>query len=377
MACIGLFFSCIFIIKAFNESKIYDNPWDNAKKALGAKIISMENTLKADLALKEGQYEKALLLISWNTSEDYYNRWTLQTILVYKNALQSNLSWLENAQILVAQAQKNLDIAKRLATAQRIKNAITDNQSTLNSLSTVVDIKNCYGRGDAVVRWINTTNNIIKGIKSTLDEEQWYISKRSASLDPSCYEKLNYILDTSREQVGLLDLQMQKNSIKYKSDLSDRIDEPAICIQSPYENILPSIRKGEAGLQEYEQQHQNTIEALKKNDSQSIKDVCDQSKNDAQINQKIESSVQELLQKLEENKIENQEKKRSSNQANYKDFFNEDEKNALLQIKKINQWRIENTLEIRGKWNYSPEKYINNMFNQFYGNSGDFINLHK
>jgi hypothetical protein len=135
--------------------------------------------------------------------------------------------------------------------------------------------------------------------------------------------------------------------------------------------------KGKQGLEEYQQQHQNTIDVLQSNDSQWIQELCNQTKNDAQINQEIENSVQELLQKLDKNKIENKEQTRSSNETQYKDFFNEDEKKALQEIQKINEWWIDTILEIRGKGNYTPEKYINDMFNQFYGNTGDFINLHK
>ncbi|MEI6672574.1 MAG: hypothetical protein WCL02_04425 [bacterium] len=52
-------------------------------------------------------------------------------------------------------------------------------------------------------------------------------------------------------------------------------------------------------MEAYQLQHINTTEALKNNEN--IKELCDQSKNDAQINQKIESAIQELLEKLEGN----------------------------------------------------------------------------
>jgi len=77
-----------------------------------------------------------------------------------------------------------------------------------------------------------------------LNQEEIYINKRAHSLDPVCYEKLVYILDSSREQVGLLQLQMQKNTTKYISDFSDKIEDPILCIQAPYENIISSIIKG-------------------------------------------------------------------------------------------------------------------------------------
>lgn len=130
-------------------------------------------------------------------------------------------------------------------------------------------------------------------------------------------------------------------------------------------------------MQTYQQQHINTVEALKINSTQSIKELCEQSKNDAEINQQIEDSVQELLQKLNDNKMENQTQKKSTNEVKYKDFFDENEKKILEEIQQTNHSRINTILDIRGKGNYDPERYINDMFNQFYGNSGDFIDLHK
>lgn len=376
-----LFFSCIFIIRAFNEWIIYDTLASTspniAQNILGQKIIKIKNTLEADKAIQKQEYERALQLISWNTSEDYYNRGTIQTLLAYQNALQSTISWLQNAQIFVAQAQQNFDIAKKLSRSKMITSAITDNQTTTMSLSAVVDIKTCYGIGQGIILSINDITTTIQNIKNVLDQEEMYINKRESSLDTTCYEKLRNIVDTSKAQVWLFQSQMQKNKIKYQSDFSKKIEDPIVCIQDPYDNILPSMIKWKQWLEAYQLQHMNTIEALKSNDNQSIKELCDQSKNDAQINQQIESSVQELLQKLEDNKIENQEQKRSTNEVKYKDFFDENEKRALQEIQETNQWRINTILDIRGKGNYSPERYINEIFNQFYWDSGDFIDLHK
>ncbi len=381
IACVWLIFSCISIIRAFNEWKLYDtlsgNTPINTQSILGQKITRIKNTLQANQSMQKQEYEEALQLISWTSSEDYYNRGTIQTLLAYKNALQSSISWLQNAQVFVAQAQQNFNIAKKLSTSKTITDAIVDNENTINSLSAVVDIKTCYGMWQAIISHINDITTTIKNIKDTLDQEEAYITKRASSLDATCYDKLQYIVDTSKEQVGLIQLQMEKNKTNYTSDFSDKIDDPIICIQTPYENILPSMIKGKQGLDEYQQQHTNTVEVLKSNNSQSIKELCNQTKNDAQINQQIESSVQELLQKLEDNKLETQIQKRSSNEVHYKDFFNEDEKKALQEIQKTNQWRINTILDIRGKGNYNAENYINDMFNQFYGNSWDFIDLHK
>lgn len=381
IACIWLFFSCVFIIQAFSEWKTYDvldsKQTVDIESRVGQKVMKIQHTVEANQAIQQQEYKKALQLISGNTSEDYYNRGTIQTLLAYQNALESSISWLENAQIFVAQAQQNFDIAKKLSRSKKISNAISNNERTITSLANGIDIKTCYSIGGNIIMDMKDIMTIIENIKDILKQEEIYIHKSISSLDTLCYEKLRTIVDTSKEQVSLFQWQMQKNMNKYKTDVSKKIEDPLRCIETPYENILPSMTKGKQGLQQYQQQHIATIEALRSNDAQSIKELCEQSKNDAQINQEIENAVQELLQKLEDNKIENQEQKRSTKEVKYKDFFDESEKKTLQEIQSTNQWWINTMLEIRGKGNYTPERYINTMFNQFYGNSGDFINLHK
>lgn len=386
LACIGLIFSWASIIKAFNEAKIYNARDSNVSitptSNLWAEIVKARNTRETNELIKQQEYEKALQNMSWSQGEDYYNRWTLQTLMAYTYALESNISWLENAKIRANQAQQNFDIAQKLADSQEIKKASRENAKTIAEVGVVITIKNCYGVGQGIVMNINTIiDTNIKGIKDALITEKEYIDKRKNTLSPICYEKLQYIVDASKEQVGELDLQMKKNRIQYISDLSDKIRDPILCIKTPYENIIPSLLKGQEWLEIYALQHQNTIAALKSNTSKSIQELCNQSGNDAAINQKIESSVQELLQKLQDNTTENnlssKEQQRASKEIKYQDFFNQDEQKILQEIEKTNQWWIKNTLDIRGKWNYTPERYINDMFNEFYGSSGDFIDLHK
>jgi len=91
-----LIFSCIFIINAANEGKLYDALSRDTDipvtSTLGQQIATIEQTIQANEAIKSHEYEQALLLISGTKSEDYYNRGTIQTLLAYKNALQSSIS---------------------------------------------------------------------------------------------------------------------------------------------------------------------------------------------------------------------------------------------------------------------------------------------
>lgn len=383
IASIWLLFCGIFVVQATNESKIYDKFYNNkniyTSEKIDQEITHIKNTLQANEAIKNQEYETALTLISGNTSEDYYNRWTIQTLLAYKNGLQNDISWRENAQVFIVQAQNSFDIAQKLWPSKTIKDAIIINKTTTTSLATVIDIKTCYWIGQHIITSIKTTQNIAEDIKELLNEEEIYLNKREQNLNKECYQKLEYIVDSSKEQVALLQLEMEYNKQTYLTDLSKRIENPLTCIQSPYENILSSLNKGNIWLQQYQKNHQNTIDALKKNTQESIYELCNETKNDSEINQDIEDSVQEMLEKLsnqQENPEENQATK-SSQEIQYKNFFTEDEKETLQEIQETNQSRIENILQVRGKWNYDVQKYLDNIFNQFYGNSGDFINLHK
>lgn len=122
----------------------------------------------------------------------------------------------------------------------------------------------------------------------------------------------------------------------------------------------------------YKQQHESTIEAIKSRDKNAIQQLCNQTKNDAQINQEIRDSVEEMLQKIENKK---ETTSTTSQTVDYKNFLQENEKKALQEIKTTNEVWINTIMKNKGQ--YIPQRYINDMFNEFYGNSGDFINLHK
>jgi hypothetical protein len=139
---------------------------------------------------------------------------------------------------------------------------------TINTLSPVIDIKTCYGIGQAIISKIKDIVSTVESIKKTLQQEDTDITKKAGTLNDECYQKLRSIVDSSKEQVGMLQIQMQENANTYRSDFSDKIKDPMICIQTPYDNILPSMIKGKQGLEEYQQQHQNTIDVLQSNDSQ-------------------------------------------------------------------------------------------------------------
>ena len=381
IASIWLIFCSMIIIRAFNDSLLLDGVSGrrNIDKYtdIANKTMEIKRTIKADEAIQKKEYEKALALSSGNKVTDYYNRGVIQTLLAYDNALHETLSWIDHARILLAQAQKNFDAAGRLSDSVSISEAVIKNQNTIDSLSTVVDIKSCYGIWQNSIIGLNWIMTTIYKTKDTLNQERWYLDQKSWMLPDNCRERLTKIVDMSYAQISSLWSQIQSNITEYRHAISERMTDPSICIDTPFNNIIPSISKAKEWLDGYHEQHINTVEALKSDDNEIISQLCDQSKNDAQINQGIDEALQELFQKLKEKTWENNEMTKNTNKEEYKDFFNQEEKKALEEINTTNKSRIEKILDIRGKGNYDAERYINEIFNGFYGNSGDFINLHK
>ena len=85
---------------------------------------------------------------------------------------------------------------------------------------------------------------------------------------------------------------------------------------------------------------------MQSKDPASLEALCQETKNDAQINQDIANDLQELLQKLQETQTT---QGKSTTDPQYKDFFNQNQKQILQEIKEINDGWIQNILEVRGK----------------------------
>lgn len=376
---IWLLFSSIWILQANNESKIYEALYTQnipATTRRWQKATNIQNIHEAYLATKNQEYEKALSYISGTDSEAYYNRGTLQTLLAYQNATQNTVSWMQTAQTYITQAQNNFALAKQLWVSSEMKNAITTNQKTLETLSPVIDIKTCYTIGQTIVDEISNIHQQTKDIDKLLEEERSQIQQASTRIGSDCSQKFITIINNDQQNITQFNQILDTNKKTYISDLSDKINEPILCIQTPYDNILPTIDQGKNTIKNYSAFHENIINTIQNKDSKRVKELCEQTKNDAQINQTLDNTIQKLLASLQENTMQQKIKKHSP-EVEYNNFFGEDEQKALQQIQQTNQSRIETILQIRSKGNYTPQKYIDDMFNQFYGNSWDFIDLHK
>ena len=317
IAWIWCIFSCRALIQIAYQSQANNLP-------------EIQKAIEANTAFTKQEYEKALELISGTKDEDYYNRGTIQTVLAYKYGVQNSVSWLELAQTYINEAQQSFELAKKLSSQKNILQAIHNNQQTVGTVSTVIDIKTCYSIGQGILTNMTNVIDTLQSIKSTLDTEIQTINSHKKNLETICYQKLQTIADISKQQIDMLDDQMQQNRKKHTSDFSDKKENPLLCIQSPYDNTIPFIEKGKKWLESYQQQHQSTIEALQSQNKTAIQELCNQAKNDSQIQEKLDTDIQEMIQKTEKNQKEPTTVPWQTTE--YKNFLWEDEKKILQEI---------------------------------------------
>lgn len=124
------------------------------------------------------------------------------------------------------QAQQNFEIAKKLTTTKNILAAINNNQKTTTTLATVIDIKTCYGIGQGILTNMTSIIDTIQDIETTLEKETKTLNENKNNLETLCYQRLENIANTSKEQTKSLNTQIQKNIKKYTSDFSDKRENP-------------------------------------------------------------------------------------------------------------------------------------------------------
>jgi len=359
IASIWICFSSIFIIQASYESK-----------TLTTLQHTKEIVQHINIYIGIEDFDTALQLITGEKAEDYYNRWTIKIALAYQNALKTNALWLETSQILLTQAKHNFDIAKQLWAKKNITHAIKKNIHTIETLSPIVDIKTCYSIGQSIHHEMNISQHILEETQQLLTEQELYIEERKNTIPTSCYMMLYNTQQRSKEQIDMMQQYVSTHTYIHTNDIIQRIEDPSICLDQPYKNIVTTLQQWNLWLEKFQKTHQNTNDTLKKNNKLRIHELCNQTKNDAEIHQHIEQPVRDMLESLESYT-------KAHEPLPQHIPFNKTDQHIIEEIKQINKERIHNTLDVRGKGNYDPRRHINTFFYEFYGNPDDFIDLRK
>ncbi|MFA5747483.1 MAG: hypothetical protein WC872_00035 [Candidatus Absconditabacterales bacterium] len=365
-----------------NQDSLFKINEDQFPKSLKPKI----KILKSESFINSGNYIQALKLNEGETAIGYYNRGTIRLLLAYNDALKNDVNSLVGSEDIVKQAINDFDIAQKINLDKSLEQKIKDNQLLAQEIGVLVGVKNCYGQGGNIIDSLRSFSKNIDDINETVKQESEYLAKNkkfiNQNFDENCFDKLNKITDTSKVQLKILQKNINDYENKYKTDLSYKLYDPSLCLSDPFDNILISLQDGKQGIQEFGYNHQNSLSALKNKDYDLIKLMCEQTKNDSQINEKIDNSLKQLFKSLDQNinkkkedQSDNVQQSGRSNNINYKNIYDQKEQDLLDQSEEKNNKRIKEMQDIKSKSNYDSELYLQDLFQEFYGNSGDFKNL--
>ena len=325
-------------------------------------------TSNAYLLLQSGQYNQALALISWEDSNSYYNRGVIKTISAYEQASGENISWLMQATTLVQSAQKDFLLAQKLQTDTQLQQYIASNIQTSTELDIVINAKTCYTISREVIANISWLTQSIDDTKQLLQNEQQTLQASPASSD--CKQQWQNTISTSQTNLTNLRNILTNQEVVQQKDLQQKRNNPAICIQPQDISIVQNIYDMQSKMTEFQQEHEQSSSIRASKNTDAISQLC-QAKNDSQVNQWLQSTIDKLLNSFNP-KWDTTNVPGNFNQIYYTPLDANDQK-LLESVDKKNKIRIRQIQRLKSDPDYQGMNYIQSLFQEFYGNTGDFI----
>lgn len=368
--CIFLIFVGFFITKSASWRhtqnafpRLYKEMLSNWETSIPETVA----TSNAYLLLQSGNYTQALALISGEESRSYYNRGVIKTIAAYEQASGGSISWLTQASTLVQSAQKDFLLAQKLQTNKQLDQYISTNIQTTAELDIVINAKTCYTISREVITNISWLTQSIDTTKQLLTSELQSLQTSSASSD--CKQQRQNTISTSQTNLtNLRDILTNQEVVQQKS-LKQKRNNPVICIQPQDVSIVQNIYDMQSKMIWFQQEHAQSSSIRASKNADMISQLC-QAKNDSQVNQWLQSTIDKLLNGFNP-KWDTVNTPGSSNGIYYTPLDANDQK-LLESVDKKNKIRIRQIQRLKSDPDYQWMNYIQNLFQEFYGNTGDF-----
>lgn len=333
-------------------------------------------TSNAYALLQSWNYQEALAMISGEDATSYYNRGVIRTLTAYEQASGQDASWLQLANTLINEAADDFLLAQKLQINKRLDKQISTNLATATELAILINAKTCYVISTGIISSISGLQNNITTSQDILWQESQILQSRKALVPDDCFQRRSETIQQSIQNLwNLAQILTDQESIQQKIFLQKR-QNPILCLQAQDTTVLTDFQKTKQKMEEFDNQHTQSTEIRNSWNPEAIQQLCQETANDAQINQGIQNTIQQLLSSLQQNvsgsQVPDFSNTPSSNQPNYIPL-DADEQKLLESIDKKNKTRIRTLQRLKNDPEYSGMEYIQTLFQEFYGNTGDFI----
>lgn len=321
--------------------------------------------------LQQQDISGALASIPLQTLQDHYNYGTLQVAYVQELSLSDQLTDHQKARQYSKQAVEHLALAaEQSMTGSKLHTYSTHNYYHAQAIDSLVHIQACYHELSFMQSSVNDIQDNLEQLNTQLEQTTQSLAQNS-KIDPICREQLNETLDQTKEILTKSKQQFDDYMNTYNSLYRQLEFEPELCIHIDLSSItseLPSLRDN---LQMFYASQQQAYQAITSNNTQAIQALCNQEKNDAQINQDLSQQLAQTLANMNpEQRQQRQEAKQQENETNSSQTIYQDisEAEQLMQI-----MQQQNDEYIRSIFKVQEEEkniqyYIQKLFRDFFGN---------
>lgn len=318
--------------------------------------------------MQSWEYEKALSLISGEKSEDYYNRGVIKSMNAYTLASGTDFSWLMLAYNLTKSATQDFLLAQNLQTNKKLKTAIEKNITTAATLTLITNAKTCYVISTETIQHISWLQQQLDETYTLLQREKQEVQRSKAGQE--CKQtRLNEISQNQNNMLQLTNI-LDQEIQNQKELLQEKRKQPEICLQTQDTSPLINIQKTIQHIGEFSSQHTYTTTLRESRTSENLAQLCE-AKNDAQINQSLQHTIDQLLASLQKETASNFQPSNVSSPQYVP--LDKDQQKLLESVDKKNNIWIRQIQRLKSYPKYQWIDYLNTLFQEFYGNTGNFV----
>jgi len=327
------------------------------------------------------------------TPKDLYNRWTLRTIQAYTLFQEKEY---EQSQQIREQAQEDFLIAANTTNNIYLQKRIQDNYTINRMTHTASQIHICIDDFWTLLQGLTVINTQLSAIQQSISDQLQYIqdtqAELTANIGEECVQNITDTMQQTQQSLQATQEAIQPQERKYQYIYASYLEEPEQCLDTDIKPLLRDTTNTQEQLAQLQETYTITQEALEKNQTDILEQMCEQAQDDTLSNQETEQTIQQLLNNLEQSTQEQEqnqtqedgdetggeqqpnqdtEQPEASSATPQYIPLTEEEETILQETYQINRQRLDTMMQIK-KNDYNPIQSIETIFQTFYGDPSQF-----
>lgn len=344
-------------------------PWNNEWQK---KIMNWLHIKALTQKTVTGEYQ----LIE-NSQQDFYNKGTSLAIQAFFLGSGDHIPSLKQGIKKLEQAIQYFSYAQAFSTWS-LTSIIANNHKISKELLMLLWIRTCLQELKQIIDQLTTINIKIQNLIELLKAAKNLVDFRQTSnpMTKQCLKELSSMLEQWYQQLLIQQSAFVMYQKRFGNEYTRKVANPQICLSTP---ILSWSDMFDATIDQLDtmiKDHTYLVQLLKdqKND-EALTQLCNNRQQLSQQMNKDQQTIEESLEKLEQLEQQQTSTTQTGAQASEPVYQNVDIntiEQAINQINKQAQQETNHMERIKQQDNYRSLKNLNQLFQEFYGDTKDF-----